>query len=115
MGLEMGIRITLIYSPAPREVREIALDLPEGCTVSQALQASAIESLFPDLDLQQALTGVWGRRARSDQVLRDQDRLEVYRSLTVNPKVARRKRFAKQGARTTGLFATRRGGAKAGY
>ena len=111
----MSFHITLIYSQAAREVREIALELPDGCTVSQALQISGIQSLFPDLELQQAVTGVWGRKARLDQVLRDQDRLEVYRSLKVNPKVARRKRFAKQGARTTGLFATRRGGAKAGY
>jgi uncharacterized protein len=111
----MGIHITLVYSPATREVREIALDLPDGCTVSQALLASEIQSLFPNLDLQQALAGIWGRKAKPNQVLRDQDRLEVYRPLKVNPKVARRKRFAKQGARATGLFATGRGGAKTGY
>ena len=44
-----------------------------------------------------------------------QDRVEVYRALKVDPKVARRERFAKQGARTTGLFASKRPGAKAGY
>lgn len=48
-------------------------------------------------------------------VLQHQDRVEVYRALKVDPKVARRERFAKQGARTTGLFASKRPGAKAGY
>jgi putative ubiquitin-RnfH superfamily antitoxin RatB of RatAB toxin-antitoxin module len=43
------------------------------------------------------------------------DRVEVYRALTVDPKTARRERFARQGARTTGLFAKQREGAKAGY
>ena len=111
----MGIRVTLVYSPAPRVVREIALELPDGCIISQALMTSAIKSLAPEVDLQQALIGVWGRRAKPNQVLRDLDRLEIYRPLEVNPKVARRVRFAKQGARTTGLFATRRAGAKTGY
>ena len=39
----------------------------------------------------------------------------VHRELKVDPKVARRERFVKQGARTTGLFAKKRLGAKAGY
>jgi sulfur carrier protein len=47
--------------------------------------------------------------------LQDGDRLEIYRPLKVDPKVARRERFARQGAKTTGLFAKRRPGAKAGY
>jgi uncharacterized protein len=114
-GREMKIRVTLVYSPSPRKVQEIALELPDGATVSQALQASDIQSLFPDLDLQHTLAGIWGRKAGLEQVLRDQDRVELYRPLKVNPKVARRERFAKQGARTTGLFATRRAGGKAGY
>jgi uncharacterized protein len=114
-GREMSIRVTLVYSPSPRKVQEIALELPDGATLSQALQASGISSQFPDLDLQHALAGVWGRKAGLEQVLRDQDRVELYRPLKVNPKVARRERFAKQGARTTGLFATRRAGGKAGY
>ena len=111
----MSIRVTLVYSPSPRTVQELALELPDGATVSQALQASGIAALFPDLDLHHALAGVWGRKAGLAQVLRDQDRVELYRPLKVNPKMARRERFAKQGARTTGLFATRRAGGKAGY
>jgi uncharacterized protein len=111
----MSIRVTLVYSPKPRKVQELALELPDGATVSQALQTSGIQSLFPDLDLRHALAGVWGRKTGLEQVLRDLDRVELYRPLKVNPKVARRERFAKQGARTTGLFATRRAGGKAGY
>ncbi|MBC7601765.1 MAG: RnfH family protein, partial [Ramlibacter sp.] len=46
---------------------------------------------------------------------RDGDRVEVYRVLIVDPKVARRERFRKQGNNNAVLFATRRVGAKAGY
>ena len=115
MGLEMKIRVTCVYSPSPRKVNEIELVLPLGATVSVALQASAMQTLYPDLDFHKMLVGIWGRKVSHGHILRDQDRIEIYRPLKVNPKVARRERFAKQGARTAGLFATRRAGAKAGY
>jgi len=47
--------------------------------------------------------------------MHEQDRLELYRPLLVDPKEARRARFEAQGARSVGLFARRRPGAKAGY
>ena len=109
------IRVTVAYSPAAREVWEVELMLPAGSTVKQALQDSGLFERFPDLDPGRAGVGVWGRKATPQQALRDQDRVEVYRPLRVDPKVARRERFNKQGARTAGLFAQRRPGAKSGY
>lgn len=109
------IDVVVAYAPAPRQVRELALKLAAGTTLAQALQASGLAALYPELDLAHAPVGVWGRRAARELVLRDQDRVEVYRALRVDPKVARRERFAKQGAGTAGLFAKRRAGAKAGY
>jgi sulfur carrier protein len=47
--------------------------------------------------------------------LREGDRVEIYRALRVDPKEARRQRFAGQGAKTAGLFVKKRQGAKAGY
>jgi putative ubiquitin-RnfH superfamily antitoxin RatB of RatAB toxin-antitoxin module len=41
--------------------------------------------------------------------LRAGDRIEGYRTLRVDPKVARRERFARQGARSAGLFARKPG------
>jgi putative ubiquitin-RnfH superfamily antitoxin RatB of RatAB toxin-antitoxin module len=115
MASEMDIQVTLVYSPHPREVREMALRLSSSGTLLQAIRASGLLQLFPVLDLQTTLVGVWGRKVNWDHVLRENDRIEIYRPLTVDPKVARRERFARQGARTTGLFAKKRAGAKAGY
>lgn len=115
MRLETEIEITVACSPAAREVFEVTLRLPVGATLMQALQASGLAQKHPKLDLEHATVGVWGRKAARDQVLRPMDRVEVYRPLRVDPKVARRERFARQGARTAGLFAKRRTGAKAGY
>lgn len=109
------MRITVVYSPAPREVCELSLALPEGSTAFQAIEASGLLQRFPDLDPVAQGLGIWGRKAGPDQVLSDQDRVEIYRPLKVDPKLARRERFQKQGARATGLFAKRRPGAKPGY
>ena len=70
---------------------------------------------FADLDHTGIEVGVWGRRVPLDHPLRDQDRVEVYRPLLVDPKVARRQRFVKQGSRRAGLFVKKRVGAKPGY
>ena len=109
------LRLTIVYSPAPREVREWALELPPGATVAQALEASGIASEFPGLELSGDSVGVWGRKAGPADVVQEGDRIEVYRPLRVDPKVARRERFRSQGARSAGLFAKRRPGAKPGY
>ena len=109
------MRVTVAWSPAPREVRERALLLPEGSTVRDAVLASGCPQADADNAVETADFGVWGRRCTGEQVLREGDRVEVYRGLLVDPKVARRERFRKQGARATGLFARRRPGAKPGY
>jgi len=107
------LQVTLVYAPAPRQVLECVLALPVGCTVGQALQASGWLLEHPALAQWQA--SVWGRRVDASQALCDGDRLEWTRPLRVDPKVARRERFRRQGARQTGLFAQRRAGAKPGY
>ncbi len=84
------------------------MPLPRGATLADALKACGLTS-------GDGACGIWGRVVAPDQILQHGDRVELYRPLVVDPKVARRERFARQGARSTGLFAQRRPGAKAGY
>jgi putative ubiquitin-RnfH superfamily antitoxin RatB of RatAB toxin-antitoxin module len=110
------IEVTLSCSPAPREVFEQVLRLAPGATVDDAVKASDLAQHFPQLGWRQAMTpGIWGREVEWSQPLKDGDRVELCRPLAVDPKVARRERFQRQGARGTGLFANRRKGGKAGY
>ncbi|QTN28718.1 RnfH family protein [Rhodoferax sp. AJA081-3] len=116
MGTEVGIAVTVVYSAQTRDVVEETLRLEEGTTVEQALNASGLALPTPAEGVPLGGQGVWGKKVGLTHVLHDQDRLEVYRPLTVDPKVARRERFAGQGAKkAAGLFAKRRDGAKAGY
>ena len=113
------VQVTVVVCLAPRETREWILEMPEGALVADALRAcdalppssssaSAGEAVAP-------LVGVWGRAVALEARLQHLDRVEVYRPLKVDPKVARRERFARQGARSTGLFARQRPGGKSGY
>ena len=109
------LRVTLVYSEAARQTTEINLLLPAASTLQQALQASGLLARYPALDAPDVDVGVWGKVVAVGHILQDLDRVEIYRPLTVDPKVARRTRFKGQGARTTGLFSQKRQGAKAGY
>ena len=109
------INVTLAYSPAAREVHEIALDLKLGSCVADALAASGLMARFTELTSSPLQVGVWNKKVELSQLLRDQDRVEIYRALKVDPKVARRLRFAKQGAKKAGLFSKSRPEGKPGY
>ncbi len=110
-----SIAITVVFSAASRSVHETVLNVPNGCLAADALVLAAPQWGINATQLQALDLGVWGKRVPAQHVLRDGDRLEIYRALTVDPKVARRERFVRQGAKSAGLFATRRAGGKAGY
>ena len=110
-----ALKISLVYSPSYRQVRAFELELDPGATVSTALFACGVLEEFRELQTDRLKVGIWGRQASLGHVLQDRDRVEIYRSLQVDPKVARRERFSQQGAKSAGLFAKTRVGAKAGY
>lgn len=91
------------------------LELAAGTTVAQALAECSIFEEFPDLHAAPLAIGIWGRKMSLSHRLQDKDRIEIYRGLRVDPKVARRERFNAQGVNRAGLFAKTRVGAKAGY
>jgi putative ubiquitin-RnfH superfamily antitoxin RatB of RatAB toxin-antitoxin module len=91
------------------------MQLPSGSLLIDALRESALLLGLPDVEVDAMQTAVWGRKCLPAHVLQDGDRVELLRPLKVDPKVARRERFSRQGVGTTGLFSKRRAGAKSGY
>ena len=88
--------IEVAYSPAPRQVDRVALTLPAGSTVAQALQASGLLARHGLLLDDTLSVGVWMKARPLETVLRPNDRVEIWRPLTVDPKEARRQRYRKQ-------------------
>lgn len=66
--------------------------VPVGTTVAQAIQASGILAKHPEIDIAASKLGVFGKLSKADTVLRDKDRVEIYRPLIADPKEVRRKR-----------------------
>jgi putative ubiquitin-RnfH superfamily antitoxin RatB of RatAB toxin-antitoxin module len=79
----------------PNEQVLIPVELPEGATVQQALDASRILQRCPQIDLAKQKVGVFGKLKPLDAVLADHDRVEIYRPLIVDPKAARQRRVEK--------------------
>jgi sulfur carrier protein len=115
MATEPLIAVSVCFSGAARQVTERALQLPVGSCLADAIRASGLLNALSDAAIDGLQTGIWGRKLPPHHLLREGDRVELYRPLKVDPKVARRERFSRQGARTTGLFSKRRAGAKSGY
>jgi sulfur carrier protein len=110
-----SISVEVVYSPGPRLVHHQSVKLSAGCQLAQALPAIA-QTLGVHLQILTSLeVGIWGIRCPKERVLTQGERVEFYRPLRVDPKVARRERFVRQGAKAAGLFAKKRPGAKAGY
>lgn len=80
----------------PEEQVLIALDVEQGTTVEQAVKLSGILEQFSDIDLTKNKLGIFGKITKSDQILRDKDRVEIYRPLIADPKESRRKRAEKK-------------------
>jgi putative ubiquitin-RnfH superfamily antitoxin RatB of RatAB toxin-antitoxin module len=90
------LRIEVAYSPEPGQVDLSVLALPEGSTVGDALAASGLLQRHPEIARAQPRVGVWGRACTLQKLLRERDRVEVYRGLRVDPKEARRLRYRAQ-------------------
>lgn len=86
------IQIEVAYSAGPRQIELIALSLPQGSSVKDALASSGLWAQVQGLSL-----GIWGRKTTLGHVVQDRDRVEVYRDLKVDPKEARRVRYRAHG------------------
>lgn len=89
-------RIEVAYSPRPGEVELCEVRVAPGATVLHVLRESRLLERHPKIDLAAQRVGVWGRLVAPSDAVRDGDRVEVYRALTVDPKEARRRRYQRQ-------------------
>lgn len=85
------INIEVVYA-LPNEQTLLRPSLPTGTTVVEAIQASGILDKHPEIDLAVNKLGIFGKLTKPDAVLRDKDRIEIYRPLIADPKEVRRKR-----------------------
>lgn len=77
----------------PARQAVVELDMPAGATVAEAIEASGMKALFPEIDWPSVRYGIWSRPCAAQRPLEEGDRVEVYRPLAADPREQRRARL----------------------
>ena len=88
-----SINVEVAYAMPEKQIIR-AVNVDAGTTIGAAIVQSGIMMDFPDLELEDAKVGIFGKAAVMTTVLSDGDRVEIYRPLIADPKEVRRKRAA---------------------
>ena len=98
------IEVEVAYA-RPDEQIILALKVPAGATIEDAIRRSSVLERFPEIDLATSKVGVFGKVGRLEQELSPGDRVEIYRPLIADPKEARKQRAAEGKAMKKGAAA----------
>ncbi len=88
---EAILRVQVCYA-LPDECFLKEMSVAAGTTLEQAVRDSGVLQRYPHLGLATQKTGIFGKLRPADTVLRDGDRVEIYRPLQADPKETRRRR-----------------------
>jgi putative ubiquitin-RnfH superfamily antitoxin RatB of RatAB toxin-antitoxin module len=89
MAVSCTINIEIVFGlPGTQEL--IPLTVDSAFTVEEAILKSGIAKNFPEQNINSCKVGIWGRVVQKKQSLREGDRIEIYRSLIIDPREARR-------------------------
>jgi uncharacterized protein len=94
---ERRLQVEVVFCPGPGQADVVPLELPAGSTVADALSRSGLLERH-GLPTEGVPVGVWCKLREPGSLLREGDRVEVYRPLTVDPKEARRQRYKRHRA-----------------
>lgn len=83
----------------PKKQKIIALSLPEGSNALDAIESSKICHLFQELQQSELQLGIYSQSIEPDQILKEGDRVEIYRPLVADPKEIRKRRAAEMAAK----------------
>ncbi|MGC7403395.1 RnfH family protein [Pandoraea pneumonica] len=92
MSAELSIEVCYAL---PNAQTIVVLTLPQGATVGEAIERSGLLQKFPELDLSRMKAGVFGKVRALDAEVHAGDRVEIYRPLKADPKLARQRRVDK--------------------
>ena len=87
------IKVEVVYGLAGKQDL-LSLEVEEGTTVQEVIEQSGIMGSYEDIDLSKNKVGIFGKLTQLKKVLRDKDRVEIYRPLIADPKEVRKKRAA---------------------
>jgi putative ubiquitin-RnfH superfamily antitoxin RatB of RatAB toxin-antitoxin module len=91
------LQIYVCYATPQREYIR-PMQVSAGTTIGAAIEQSGVLQEFPEINLATAPVGIYAKKKTLDTVLRERDRIEIYRPLVADPKDSRRRRAARKDA-----------------
>ncbi|CAM3950232.1 RnfH family protein [Pseudoalteromonas byunsanensis] len=88
------IKVEVVFA-IPHKATCIEVDVAEGTSAEQVVMQSGILDKCPEIDATNLTLGIWNRTVKNHQVVKEGDRIEIYRPLIADPKDARRRRAEK--------------------
>ncbi len=83
------ISVELVFALPDKQVLR-SISMPAGSTVADVIGEGNLAIEFPGLVVEDMQAGIWGKPVGRDHVVRDGDRVELYRPLEMDPREARR-------------------------
>lgn len=93
----MFIQIEVAFANAENQLI-IPLSVSAACRIEEAIRHSDILRHFPEIDLTKNKVGIFGKLRPLNTLVQAGDRIEIYRTLSIDPKKNRINRAKKQKA-----------------
>lgn len=87
------LSVEVVYA-LPDEQTLLSVIVEEGATVKDVILQSSILQEYPELDIESLSVGLFGKATKMTQVVREKDRVEIYRPLIADPKEVRKRKAA---------------------
>lgn len=85
------IKVEVVYG-LPQQQSLLAVNVDEGSDIEAVIKASGILQMHQDIDLASNKVGIWSKSKKLTELVRENDRIEIYRPLIADPKAVRKRR-----------------------
>ncbi|MCX7092107.1 MAG: RnfH family protein [Methylobacter sp.] len=85
------MNVGVCYAESDRQLW-MRLEVPDSSTIEETINLSGVLKLYPEINLASQKVGIFGKIAPLDTAVKDGDRVEIYRQITVDPQTVQRRR-----------------------
>ncbi|MCF7986020.1 MAG: RnfH family protein [Methylovulum sp.] len=85
------MNVGVCYAEVDRQLW-LRLEVPDDSTIQEAIHLSGVLTLYPEIDLAKQKVGIFGKIAQLETPVKEGDRVEIYRAITVDPQTVQRRR-----------------------
>jgi putative ubiquitin-RnfH superfamily antitoxin RatB of RatAB toxin-antitoxin module len=85
------MNVGVCYAESDRQLW-MRLEVPDNSTIEETINLSGVLKLYPEINLSSQKVGIFGKIAALNTTVKDGDRVEIYRQITVDPQTVQRRR-----------------------